>query len=91
MRLTRLLPVLLLSLAASVPAAHADSALSPADAAALHSFQLSEDFLQRYMAAGDEIAKDPCRLGMVDLLKMIWCGGFFLGLRLRRIRRATPG
>jgi hypothetical protein len=69
MRLTRLLPVLLLSLAASAPAARADSALSPADAAALHSFQLSEDFLQRYMAAGDEIAKDPCRLGMVDLLK----------------------
>ena len=29
--------------------------------------------------------------GMVVLLYMIWCGGFFLGLRLRRIRRATPG
>lgn len=71
MRLNRLLPVLSLSLslAAALPAAHADDALAPADAAALHEFRLTDDFLQRYMAAGDEIAKDPCRLGMIDLLK----------------------
>jgi hypothetical protein len=29
--------------------------------------------------------------GLVVLLYMIWCGGFWLGVRLRRIRRATPG
>jgi hypothetical protein len=29
--------------------------------------------------------------GMVILLYVIWCGGLWLGVRLRRIRRATPG
>jgi hypothetical protein len=29
--------------------------------------------------------------GMVVLLYAIWCGGLWLGARLRRIRRATPG
>jgi hypothetical protein len=29
--------------------------------------------------------------GLVALLYVIWCGGLWLGLRLRRIRRATPG
>jgi hypothetical protein len=29
--------------------------------------------------------------GLVLLLYAIWCGGLWLGLRLRRIRRATPG
>jgi hypothetical protein len=29
--------------------------------------------------------------GMVVLLYAIWCGGLWLGVRLRRIRRATPG
>jgi hypothetical protein len=29
--------------------------------------------------------------GMVLLLYGIWCGGLWLGVRLRRIRRATPG
>jgi hypothetical protein len=29
--------------------------------------------------------------GLVLLLFAIWCGGLFLGLRFRRIRRATPG
>jgi hypothetical protein len=29
--------------------------------------------------------------GMVALLYVIWCGGLWLGARLRRIRRATPG
>lgn len=29
--------------------------------------------------------------GMVILLYVIWCGGLCLGVRLRRIRRATPG
>jgi hypothetical protein len=29
--------------------------------------------------------------GMVALLYAIWCGGLWLGARLRRIRRATPG
>jgi hypothetical protein len=29
--------------------------------------------------------------GMVALLYAIWCGGLWLGVRLRRIRRATPG
>jgi hypothetical protein len=29
--------------------------------------------------------------GLVCLLYAIWCGGLWLGLRLRRLRRATPG
>jgi type VI protein secretion system component VasK len=29
--------------------------------------------------------------GLVCLLYAIWCGGLWLGLRLRRIRRAMPG
>jgi hypothetical protein len=29
--------------------------------------------------------------GLVCLLYAIWCGGLWLGVRLRRIRRATPG
>jgi hypothetical protein len=30
-------------------------------------------------------------IGLVLLLYAIWCGGLWLGARLRRIRRATPG
>ena len=30
-------------------------------------------------------------IGLVLLLYAIWCGGVWLGARLRRIRRATPG
>lgn len=29
--------------------------------------------------------------GLVALLYAIWCGGLWLGVRLRRMRRATPG
>jgi hypothetical protein len=29
--------------------------------------------------------------GLVLLLYAIWCGGLWLGVRLRRIRGATPG
>jgi hypothetical protein len=29
--------------------------------------------------------------GLVMLLYAIWCGGLWLGVRLRRIRHATPG
>src|SRR3954451_5676178 len=29
--------------------------------------------------------------GLVMLLYAIWCGGLWLGVRLRRMRRATPG
>ena len=29
--------------------------------------------------------------GLVALLYSIWCGGLWLGVRLRRMRRATPG
>ena len=29
--------------------------------------------------------------GLVVLLYAIWCGGLWLGLRLRRMRHATPG
>jgi hypothetical protein len=29
--------------------------------------------------------------GLVILLYAIWCGGLWLGVRLRRIRQATPG
>ncbi|HEY5660325.1 MAG TPA: hypothetical protein VIR59_06035 [Gaiellaceae bacterium] len=30
-------------------------------------------------------------LGLVVLLYAIWCGGLWLGARLRRLRHATPG
>jgi len=30
-------------------------------------------------------------IGLVLLLYAIWCGGLWLGARLRRVRRATPG
>jgi hypothetical protein len=30
-------------------------------------------------------------VGLVLLLYAIWCGGLWLGARVRRIRRATPG
>jgi hypothetical protein len=29
--------------------------------------------------------------GLVMLLYAIWCGGLWLGVRIRRIRHATPG
>jgi hypothetical protein len=29
--------------------------------------------------------------GLVLILYAIWCGGLWVGLRLRRLRRATPG
>ena len=29
--------------------------------------------------------------GLVVLLYAIWCGGLWLGVRFRRMRRATPG
>jgi hypothetical protein len=29
--------------------------------------------------------------GLVILLYAIWCGGLWLGVRIRRIRHATPG
>jgi hypothetical protein len=29
--------------------------------------------------------------GLVMLLYAIWCGGLWLGVRLRRMRQATPG
>jgi cytochrome c oxidase assembly factor CtaG len=29
--------------------------------------------------------------GLVALLFAIWCGGLWLGMRLRRMRHATPG
>jgi hypothetical protein len=30
-------------------------------------------------------------VGLVTLLYAIWCGGLWLGMRFRRIRRAMPG
>jgi hypothetical protein len=30
-------------------------------------------------------------IGLVLLLYAIWCGGLWLGARLRRVRRTTPG
>ena len=29
--------------------------------------------------------------GLVILLYVIWCGGLWLGVRVRRMRQATPG
>lgn len=65
---------LLLGLALT-PSAHAgqadhpDHPVSAADAAAFRNFQLSDDFLDKFLAVQDEIAADPCKLGMIDLMK----------------------
>ena len=42
---------------------------SAADVAAIRGFTLNDTFLQHYLDANDDIARDPCRLGMIDLLK----------------------
>jgi hypothetical protein len=42
-------------------------------------------------ANGDDIIPLWFLAGLVVLLYSIWCGGLWLGLRLRRIRGATPG
>lgn len=65
-----MLPALLTLLitAASGPALAAD-APSAADIAAIRGFTLNDTFLQHYLDASDDIAHDPCQLGMVDLLK----------------------
>ncbi|HSC73289.1 MAG TPA: hypothetical protein VLB89_03910 [Gaiellaceae bacterium] len=46
------------------------------------------------MAIGDRGGEQPplwFGIGLVLLLYGIWCGGLWLGVRLRRLRRATPG
>jgi hypothetical protein len=42
-------------------------------------------------ANGDDAVPLWFLTGLVLLLYAIWCGGLWLGLRLRRMRRATPG
>ena len=42
-------------------------------------------------ANGPEVVPLWFLAGLVLLLYAIWCGGLWLGLRLRRIRRPTPG
>jgi hypothetical protein len=42
-------------------------------------------------ANGDDFIPLWFLAGLVVLLYAIWCGGLWLGLRLRRMRRATPG
>jgi len=42
-------------------------------------------------ANGDDFVPLWFLAGLVLLLYAIWCGGLWLGLRLRRIRRVTPG
>ena len=70
MRRLRMLPVLLTLLAsAAVGTAAAADAPSAADVAAIRGFTLNDTFLQHYLDANDDIARDPCRLGMIDLLK----------------------
>jgi hypothetical protein len=41
--------------------------------------------------SGDGIVPLWFLAGLVALLYAIWCGGLWLGVRLRRMRRATPG
>ena len=70
MRRLRMLPVLLTLLAsAAVGTAAAADAPSAAAVAAIRGFTLNDTFLQHYLDANDDIARDPCRLGMIDLLK----------------------
>jgi len=40
---------------------------------------------------GDDLIPLWFLAGLVSLLYAIWCGGLWLGLRLRRIRRAAAG
>lgn len=70
MRLTHALPALLLALATGFasPVARAGDAPSATDMAAINSFQLDQDFLDRYMAVQEDAAKDPCNLSMLALL-----------------------
>lgn len=70
MRLTHALPALLLALATAFapPVTRAGDAPSAADIAAINSFQLDQDFLDRYMAIQEDAAKDPCNLSMLTLL-----------------------
>jgi lipopolysaccharide export LptBFGC system permease protein LptF len=42
-------------------------------------------------ANGDDAVPLWFLAGLVLLLYAIWCGGLWLGLRLRRMRRAIPG
>jgi type VI protein secretion system component VasK len=42
-------------------------------------------------AAGREVIPLWLVAGLVFLLYAIWCGGLWLGMRLRRMRQATPG
>jgi hypothetical protein len=41
--------------------------------------------------AGNEAVPLWYVAGLVVLLYAIWCGGLWLGVRFRRMRRATPG
>jgi hypothetical protein len=46
------------------------------------------------MASADRVGEEPplwYGIGLVLLLYGIWCGGLWLGVWLRRIRRAAPG
>lgn len=52
-------------LATTAQVAQADKAQ---DVAAIHDFQLNEDFLSRVQATVADIDKDPCRLGFMKLL-----------------------
>jgi predicted branched-subunit amino acid permease len=41
--------------------------------------------------AGNDLVPLWFLVGLVLLLYAIWCGGLWLGLRLKRLRQATPG
>lgn len=63
---------LALVLCMSIAPARADNPpahISAADKAAFENFRLNEDFLDKYKAVEDNIAEDPCKLGMIDMLK----------------------
>lgn len=59
-----------LSVAAAPPVHASDTGHTPstADIAAYRNFKLTDEFFDRYMAVEDDIAKDPCRLGMIGML-----------------------
>ncbi|MBP1474268.1 hypothetical protein J7I44_08150 [Frateuria sp. MAH-13] len=70
MRLTHVPSTLLLALATAFapPVTRAGDTPSAADIAAINSFQLDQDFLDRYMAVQEDAAKNPCHLSMLALL-----------------------
>ncbi|NII11288.1 hypothetical protein [Oleiagrimonas sp. C23AA] len=88
--MTRLSLGLVLAAALAAPAAFAaPPAQQMADLKAVQNFQLNEGFLDKYLAAQDDIAKDPCNLSMIGVMSQ---GGKDMSLdKMVSMYQAQPG